>query len=188
MLLWSSLMDKNWTDSLLYIAVIKRMIVWCCWVKTLTKRSLLFLPLFLFLSLTTPHSFSVMNGDAITNSSTPSLSMTQPDTPKPATGKQPKHPTPASLDSGPVQAYAKLEGDGFCYYMRTLQVTMGRKVTKPDNVDIALGTLKSVSRHHARLFYNFTTQRFEFMVFGKNGAFVNEQFVEKGVTVALENR
>ncbi|KAJ8656983.1 hypothetical protein O0I10_007317 [Lichtheimia ornata] len=114
--------------------------------------------------------------------------MTQPDTPKPATDKQPKHPTPASLDSGPVQAYAKLEGDGFCYYMRTLQVTMGRKVTKPDNVDIALGTLKSVSRHHARLFYNFTTQRFEFMVFGKNGAFVNEQFVEKGVTVALENR
>lgn len=67
-------------------------------------------------------------------------------------------------------------------------MTMGRKVTKPDNVDIALGTLKSVSRHHARLFYNFTTQRFEFMVFGKNGAFVNEQFVEKGVTVALENR
>ncbi|KAI7885267.1 hypothetical protein K492DRAFT_172191 [Lichtheimia hyalospora FSU 10163] len=129
-----------------------------------------------------------MNGDAITNSSTPSLTMTQPDTPKPVTDKQPKHPTPASLDSGPVQAYAKLEGDGFCYYMRTLQVTMGRKVTKPDNVDIALGTLKSVSRHHARLFYNFTTQRFEFMVFGKNGAFVNEQFVEKGVTVALENR
>ncbi|KAI9312744.1 fork head domain-containing protein, partial [Dichotomocladium elegans] len=85
------------------------------------------------------------------------------------------------------QAYAKLEGEGFCYYMRTLQVTMGRKVTNPDSVDIALGTLRSVSRHHARLFYNFTTQRFELMVFGKNGAIVNEQFVEKGVTVALEN-
>ncbi|KAI8088034.1 fork head domain-containing protein [Gilbertella persicaria] len=87
-----------------------------------------------------------------------------------------------------VQAYAKLEGEDFCYYIRTLQVTLGRKVKKPDNVDIPLGNVKSVSRQHARLFYNFTTQRFEMMVFGKNGAFVNEQFIEKGVTVPLENK
>lgn len=99
--------------------------------------------------------------------------------------------TPAldsELAAGPVQAYAKLEGDDFCYYIRTLQVTLGRKVKKPDNVDIPLGNIKSVSRQHARLFYNFTTQRFEMMVFGKNGAFVNEQFIEKGVTVPLENK
>ncbi|KAI8380708.1 fork head domain-containing protein [Blakeslea trispora] len=87
-----------------------------------------------------------------------------------------------------VQAYAKLEGEDFCYYIRTLQVTLGRKVKKPDSVDIPLGNIKSVSRQHARLFYNFTTQRFEMMVFGKNGAFVNEQFIEKGVTVPLENK
>ncbi|KAI9362401.1 fork head domain-containing protein [Pilaira anomala] len=90
--------------------------------------------------------------------------------------------------TAPVQAYAKLEGEDFCYYIRTLQVTLGRKVKKPDNVDIPLGNIKSVSRQHARLFYNFTTQRFEMMVFGKNGAFVNEQFIEKGVTVPLENK
>ncbi|ORX53476.1 hypothetical protein DM01DRAFT_1336015 [Hesseltinella vesiculosa] len=88
----------------------------------------------------------------------------------------------------PVQAYAKLEGEDFCYYIRTLQVTLGRKATKPDNVDIPLGNTKSVSRQHARLFYNFATQRFEMMVFGKNGAFVNERFIERGVTVPLENR
>ncbi|KAI8089058.1 fork head domain-containing protein [Halteromyces radiatus] len=88
----------------------------------------------------------------------------------------------------PVQAYAKLEGEDFCYYIRTLQVTLGRKAMKPDNVDIPLGNTKSVSRQHARLFYNFATQRFEMMVFGKNGAFVNERFVERGVTVPLENR
>ncbi|OBZ81142.1 Fork-head transcriptional regulator 2, partial [Choanephora cucurbitarum] len=87
-----------------------------------------------------------------------------------------------------VQAYAKLEGEDFCYYIRTLQVTLGRRVKKPDSVDIPLGNIKSVSRQHARLFYNFTTQRFEMMVFGKNGAFVNEQFIEKGVTVPLENK
>lgn len=98
------------------------------------------------------------------------------------------HPAVAPVDSGPVRAYAKLEGDEFCYYIRTLQVTLGRKASTTDNVDVPLGNTKSVSRQHARLFYNFSTQRFEMNVFGKNGAFVNEQFVEKGVTVPLENR
>ncbi|KAF9970703.1 Pre-rRNA-processing protein fhl1, partial [Modicella reniformis] len=94
----------------------------------------------------------------------------------------------SSSSSEPVQAYAKLEGDSFCYYIRTLQVTFGRKATSSDHVDIHLGPTKAISRQHARLFYNFTSQRFEMMVFGKNGAFVNDQFVEKGVTVPLENR
>jgi len=73
-----------------------------------------------------------------------------------------------SESSAPVQAYAKLESDDFCYYIRTLQVTLGRKVKKPDSVDIPLGNIKSVSRQHARLFYNFSTQRFELMIFGKS--------------------
>ncbi|KAL9539155.1 hypothetical protein MBANPS3_010434 [Mucor bainieri] len=93
-----------------------------------------------------------------------------------------------SESSAPVQAYAKLEGEDFCYYIRTLQVTLGRKVKNPDSVDIPLGNIKSVSRQHARLFYNFATQRFELVIFGKNGAFVNEQFVEQGATVPLENK
>ncbi|KAI7876105.1 hypothetical protein K492DRAFT_210546 [Lichtheimia hyalospora FSU 10163] len=88
----------------------------------------------------------------------------------------------------PIQAYAKLESDDQCYYIRTLQVTMGRKVARRGTVDIPLSNAKSVSRQHARLFYNFATQRFEMMVFGKNGAFINDQFVEKGVTAPLKNR
>ncbi|KAG0199028.1 Pre-rRNA-processing protein fhl1 [Mortierella sp. GBA30] len=96
--------------------------------------------------------------------------------------------TNGEASSEPVQAYAKLEGDSFCYYIRTLQVTFGRKASSSDQVDIHLGPTKAISRQHARLFYNFTTQRFEMTVFGKNGAFVNDQFVEKGVTVPLENR
>ncbi|KAI8145333.1 fork head domain-containing protein [Fennellomyces sp. T-0311] len=108
---------------------------------------------------------------------------------KTSTGSNDKEqPNTASVDSGPVQAYAKLEGEEYCYYIRTLQVTMGRQVARPHTVDIPLGNAKSVSRQHARLFYNFATQRFEIMVFGKNGAFINEQFVERGVTVPLENR
>ncbi|KAI8890605.1 hypothetical protein K501DRAFT_206650, partial [Backusella circina FSU 941] len=97
-------------------------------------------------------------------------------------------PLVASIDSGPVQAYAKLEGDDLCYYIRTMQVSLGRRVSKPDSVDIPLGNTKSVSRQHANLFYNFTNKRFEMIVHGKNGAFVNEQFIEKGVTVPLENK
>ena len=97
-------------------------------------------------------------------------------------------PLALPIDSGPVQAYAKLEGDQACYYIRTFQVTLGRTATHMSTVDIPLGKHKSVSRQHARLFYNFATQRFEMMVLGKNGAFVNEQFIEKGVTVPLENR
>lgn len=99
-----------------------------------------------------------------------------------------QEPLVASIDSGPVQAYAKLEGDDFSYYIRTLQVSLGRKVTNPDAVDIPLGNTKSVSRQHARLFYNFSLQRFELTVFGKNGAFVNEQFIERGQTVPLDNK
>ena len=102
--------------------------------------------------------------------------------------QQQQQPGTASVDSGPVQAYAKLEGEEYCYYIRTLQVTMGRQMTRANTVDIPLGNAKSVSRQHARLFYNFATQRFEIMVFGKNGAFINEQFIERGVTVPLENR
>ncbi|OZJ02957.1 hypothetical protein BZG36_04625 [Bifiguratus adelaidae] len=97
-------------------------------------------------------------------------------------------PSTAAVDSGPVQAYAKLEGEEFCYYIRTLQVTLGRKASSAEKVDIPLGATKAVSRQHARLFYNFTTQRFEMMVLGKNGAFVDDQFVERGVTVPLNNR
>ncbi|RCH84511.1 Pre-rRNA-processing protein fhl1, partial [Rhizopus azygosporus] len=86
------------------------------------------------------------------------------------------------------QAYAKLEGDNFCYYIRNFQVTLGRTTKVPDRVDIPLGNAKSVSRQHAQLFYNFTKQQFEMTVFGKNGVFVDERFIEKGITVPLEHR
>ncbi|CAG8654905.1 hypothetical protein RhiirA5_353896 [Rhizophagus irregularis] len=92
------------------------------------------------------------------------------------------------MDNGPIQAYAKLEGDNFCYYIKTLQVILGRKTSGSDQVDIHLGSTKAISRQHARLYYNFQEQHFELMIFGKNGAYINEVFCEKGVTVPLENR
>ncbi|KAK9452027.1 uncharacterized protein V1518DRAFT_410176 [Limtongia smithiae] len=53
------------------------------------------------------------------------------------------------------------------------------------SIDVHLGTAKAISRRHAKIFYNFANQRFEFSVLGRNGAFVDDVFVEKGATVSL---
>ncbi|KAG4303801.1 hypothetical protein PORY_002799 [Pneumocystis oryctolagi] len=87
-----------------------------------------------------------------------------------------------------VQAYAKLEFDAFSFYVQTLQVIIGRKASKSDQVDVHIGSAKAISRQHAKLFYDFTSQRFEIFVMGKNGAFVNEQFVECGKTIPLYDK
>ncbi|KAG4301469.1 hypothetical protein PCANB_002381 [Pneumocystis canis] len=90
--------------------------------------------------------------------------------------------------SGDVQAYAKLEFEAFSFYVQTLQVIIGRKASKSDQVDVHIGSTKAISRQHAKLFYDFTTQRFEIFVMGKNGAFVNEQFIECGRTIPLYDK
>ncbi|KAK9371183.1 fork head domain-containing protein [Lipomyces kononenkoae] len=54
-------------------------------------------------------------------------------------------------------------------------------------IDVHLGTAKAISRRHAKIFYNFANQRFEFSVLGRNGAFVDDVFVEKGATVPLNH-
>ncbi|KAI9475254.1 fork head domain-containing protein, partial [Coemansia mojavensis] len=84
------------------------------------------------------------------------------------------------------QAYAKLEGPGFCYYVRTLDVTLGR--SSGAGVDIALGDSKAVSRRHAKIQYNFLSQSFELQVLGKNGCLVDDQYYARGQGVALRHR
>ncbi|KAK9463700.1 uncharacterized protein V1516DRAFT_668490 [Lipomyces oligophaga] len=55
------------------------------------------------------------------------------------------------------------------------------------SIDVHLGTAKAISRRHAKIFYNFASQQFEFSVLGRNGAFVDDVFVEKGATVSLNH-
>ncbi|KTW25840.1 hypothetical protein T552_03112 [Pneumocystis carinii B80] len=93
-----------------------------------------------------------------------------------------------SQQSRNVQAYAKLEFEAFSFYIQTLQVIIGRKVNKLDQVDVHIGSTKAISRQHAKLFYDFTSQRFEIFVMGKNGAFINEEFVECGQTIPLYDK
>ncbi|KAG7192654.1 Pre-rRNA-processing protein fhl1 [Scheffersomyces spartinae] len=87
-----------------------------------------------------------------------------------------------------ISAYARLDFEHFTFYVQTLQVILGRRSNEDANlhaVDVHLSSKKAISRKHAKIFYNFGTQRFELSVLGRNGAFVDDLFVEKGITVPL---
>lgn len=93
-------------------------------------------------------------------------------------------------DNSKVSAYARLEFENFIFYVQTLQVVLGRKSENDHShsVDVHLGNSKAISRKHAKIFYNFGTERFELSIQGKNGAFVDDVFIERGATVPLTNK
>ncbi|KAG0489403.1 hypothetical protein HPP92_008214 [Vanilla planifolia] len=70
--------------------------------------------------------------------------------------------------------FAKLQGEDFEYYMQTYSIVLGRNSKRAEvDVDLAsLGGGMSISRHHARIFYDFSRRRFALEVLGKNGCFV----------------
>ncbi|XAR58744.1 hypothetical protein NMG60_11014267 [Bertholletia excelsa] len=77
--------------------------------------------------------------------------------------------------SGDVEAgFAKLQGEDFEYYMQSYSIVLGRN-SKKSTVDVDLSSLgggMNISRHHARIFYDFQRRRFALEVLGKNGCFV----------------
>lgn len=76
---------------------------------------------------------------------------------------------------GEVEAgFAKLQGEDFEYYMQTYSIILGRN-SKKSTVDVDLSSLgggMNISRHHARIFYDFQRRRFALEVLGKNGCLV----------------
>lgn len=98
--------------------------------------------------------------------------------------------TDASEEQSKISAYARLDFQSFTFYVQTLQVIIGRRSENDHShkVDVNLGPSKSISRRHAQIFYNFGTGRFELSIIGKNGAFVDDTFVERGITVPLKNK
>ncbi|KAK9146022.1 hypothetical protein Sjap_005925 [Stephania japonica] len=67
--------------------------------------------------------------------------------------------------------FAKLQGEDFEYYMQTYSIILGRN-SKKSSVDVDLSSLgggMNISRHHARIFYDFRLRRFALEVLGKNG-------------------
>lgn len=89
-----------------------------------------------------------------------------------------------------IFAYARLDFQSFTFYVQTLHAVIGRRSENDTThkVDVNLGPSKSISRRHAQIFYNFGTGRFELSIIGKNGAFVDDVFVERGNTVPLKNK
>lgn len=74
----------------------------------------------------------------------------------------------------PEVGFAKLQGEDFEYYMQTYSIVLGRN-SKRAEVDVDLTSLgggMSISRKHARIFYDFARRRFALEVLGKNGCFV----------------
>ncbi|KAK3007551.1 hypothetical protein RJ639_014556, partial [Escallonia herrerae] len=83
--------------------------------------------------------------------------------------------TAMGSSSGDVEAgFAKLQGEDFEYYMQTYSIVLGRN-SKKSTVDVDLSSLgggMNISRHHARIFYDFQRRRFALEILGKNGCFV----------------
>lgn len=80
-----------------------------------------------------------------------------------------------------VQAYAKLSGRSWTYYVQKLQVILGRTTVDHDDfVDIDLSPSKVVSRKHAIICYNLHLRRWELTVLGRNGVRVDRTFHKAG--------
>ena len=79
----------------------------------------------------------------------------------------------AAAGAAPIQAYAKLQGENFVYYIRTLALTLGRRVPGSETVDVDLGPSRNISRVHARIEYDFQSRQFTICPLGKNGITVN---------------
>ena len=90
-----------------------------------------------------------------------------------------------------VNAYAKIAGCDWTYYVQKLEVTIGRNTDNlslnaipgavvKKNIDIDLGPAKIVSRKHAAIRFNLESGSWELQIFGRNGAKVNFRRIPTG--------
>lgn len=98
-----------------------------------------------------------------------------------------------------VQAYAKISGKDWTYYVKELEVSIGRNTDNAANlnaplpppssssngkkditINIDLGPAKVVSRKHAVIKFNMQHGGWELLVLGRNGAKVNFKRVQAG--------
>ncbi|KAH3677611.1 hypothetical protein WICMUC_001714 [Wickerhamomyces mucosus] len=87
-----------------------------------------------------------------------------------------------------VQAYAKIAGNNWTYYVKSLSILIGRNTEVQnthtedgkDSIHIDLGPAKVVSRQHASINYNLETRIWQLVVWGRNGAKVDGMKVTCG--------
>ncbi|ODV92947.1 hypothetical protein CANCADRAFT_95540 [Tortispora caseinolytica NRRL Y-17796] len=82
----------------------------------------------------------------------------------------------ANSDSyqGDIRAYGKIAGPNWTYYIKEVELLIGRNYTGPDNtpednVQIDLGPSKVVSRKHAAIIYDYQSKNWFLHVLGRNG-------------------
>ncbi|XP_078176266.1 SMAD/FHA domain-containing protein [Carex rostrata] len=87
--------------------------------------------------------------------------------------------------------FAKLQGEDFEYYMQTYSIMLGRN-SKKSSVDVDLASLgggMNISRHHARIYYDFPRKRFALEVIGKNGCTVeNVLYLPGSAPIKLDSQ
>lgn len=94
--------------------------------------------------------------------------------------------------NGSTQAFAKLQGKEWHFYVQSLSVSLGRNFLselstanpqdftasiKKGDPDVALGPSKLISRRHGIIQFNFATRYWEFICLGRNGARINDCFI-----------
>ena len=123
--------------------------------------------------------------------------------------KVPSHPVQATVDHANtlherhnkegVQAYAKLAGKEWTFYIKQLKNTIGRPpetqnplptsddqgvstsgaATGAGGVDVDLGPNKMVSRLHAEIFFDSDSELWNIFVHGRNGIRINEGNIKR---------
>ncbi|AET40151.1 uncharacterized protein Ecym_5396 [Eremothecium cymbalariae DBVPG len=80
-----------------------------------------------------------------------------------------------------VQAYAKISGKDWTYYVKDMITSIGRNTSPQDHsIHIDLGPAKVVSRQHASISFNLNTGIWELRVLGRNGAKINFHRIPSG--------
>lgn len=87
-----------------------------------------------------------------------------------------------SIVGNEVQAYAKIAGCNWTYYVKDLKISIGRNAevysnpnvpTNVERIDIDLGPSKVVSRKHASIEYHLSERKWQLFILGRNGLKVN---------------
>lgn len=102
-----------------------------------------------------------------------------------------------TVSTDKISAYYSLVFPTITYYLQTPNVTIGRRCIPPNSpssstaapqIDIDLGSLKSVSRLHANIEYDEAEDRWVLVVHGRNGAWVDGVWIQPGKRAPLNER
>lgn len=144
---------------------------------------------FALLALTFPNSYSAFAiMDSVLATSTAEYSLVD--------HKGNLNPISNDVKDKTIAAYYSLIFPTYTFYLQTLTCSIGRRtvatsgpsVEDNSKVDVDLGPLKSVSRLHAKIEYDYDVESFVISVVGRNGAWIDGVWAKAGSRVALSEQ